>query len=758
MVAQYDWQLSPQPEAQQIQTLAAKLNVSPFLARLLWQRDITDPNQWAAFTHPDVTRLHDPMLLHDMDKAVARIQQAVTDQEKITIYGDYDVDGLTSSSIMKEALESIGAEPEVFIPDRFADGYGPNADVYKYLQANGTQLLITVDNGVGGKDVIDAAMANGMDVVVTDHHELPDALPDAVAVVHPRYPGSDYPFGDLSGAGVAFKVATALLDGPPMDAVDLAALGAICDLVSLTDENRTLVQLGLAQIRSGARVGLGALLEAAGIDPKTVDEQTVGFGIGPRLNAIGRLGDATPGVTLLTTFDDEEAARLAKNVDARNTERQGLVKKISTEAMQMAESPENANAKTLVLAKAGWHEGVLGIVASHVVQATGKPTLVLNISADGSSAKGSGRSVEGYHLFKSLQPATDAMTHFGGHAMAVGLTVPTANLDTIHQAMEAAAAVSLKDAGAPKLAVAARLDASDLTLENYQAMRALAPFGQGNPEPVFSVRPQALSGIRQIGKTKDHLKFAADGVDVIAFGLGDQAQALSDAAQVKLAVTLDQNTWQNRTSLQMRLQDWQLKAPEVIDLRLPQASAEQFRGAFTYVFFNRHVQTQMTRRFQFGGPTVMADAIQADTPDVVLVDLPQTEQQLQQVLQQVQLPVRVVFAQDPANLVAVPSRQEFGRVLVFLRQHPDFDKHHLPALAQMVHVTTQQAIFIVQVFFELGFVRIEGALISVSDHPEKKPLESATAYQQRVAFLALAQHLQQDPASHLQQRVLNIIR
>ena len=757
-MAHFDWALMKQPESQTMQDLAETLKVSPFLARLLWQRGITDPDQWAAFTNPSASSLHDPMLLHDMDKAVARIQQAVTDQEKITIYGDYDVDGLTSTSIMKEALESIGAEPEVFIPDRFADGYGPNADVYKYLHANGTQLLITVDNGVGGKAVIDPAMEAGMDVVVTDHHELPDELPNAVAVVHPRYPGSDYPFGDLSGAGVAFKVATALLDGPPMDALDLAALGAICDLVSLTDENRTLVQLGLAQIRSGARVGLGALLEAAGIDPQTVDEQTVGFVIGPRLNAIGRLGDATPGVTLLTTFDDEEAARLAKNVDARNTERQGLVKKISAEAMQMAETPENQAAKTLVLAKSGWHEGVLGIVASHVVQNTGKPTLVLNISADGTSAKGSGRSVEGYHLFKSLQPATESMTHFGGHAMAVGLTVPTENLDVIHQAMEAAAAITLKDAGAPKLDVVARLEANELTLDNYQAMRQLAPFGQGNPEPVFSIRPQALTGIRQIGKTKDHLKFTADGIDVIAFGLGDQAQALSDAAQVKLAVTLDQNTWQNRTSLQLRLQDWQLKAPDVIDLRLPQPSAEQFRGAFTYVFFDRMAYRQMTGRFQFGGPTILAKDVTAPIENVVLVDLPHTQEELKTLMQQVKLPVRVVFAQDPANLVAIPSRAEFGRVLVFLRQHPHFDKHHLPALAQMVHVTTQQAIFAVQVFFELQFVRIEGALISVSDHPEKKPLESATAYQQRVAFLTLAKHLQQDPANVIQQRVMTTKR
>ncbi|MFD1484215.1 single-stranded-DNA-specific exonuclease RecJ [Lacticaseibacillus baoqingensis] len=751
--AHYDWQLAKQPDSSELAGLAQQLNVSPFLARLLWQRDITTPAAWTAFTQPQTASLHDPLQLHDMQKAVDRITKAVAAGEKITIYGDYDVDGLTSSAIMKEAIESIGGEPDVFIPDRFTDGYGPNAAVYKYLQASGTQLVVTVDNGVAGKAVIDAAMAAGMDVVVTDHHELPEDLPNAVAVVHPRHPAGDYPFGDLSGAGVAFKVATALLGEVPMDSIDLAALGTIADLVSLTDENRVLVQLGLAMIRTQPRVGLAALLQVAGIDPATVDEQTVGFGIAPRLNALGRLGDANPGVTLLTTFDDDEAASLAANVNARNEERQGLVRKIAQQALAMANEPENAAKRTLILARSGWHEGVLGIVASHVVEATGKPTLVLNIAADGQNAKGSGRSVAGYHLFKSLEPAKAAMTHFGGHAMAVGLTMPVANLETVHEAMEKAAAVSLKDQAQPALAVAARLDASELTLENYQALRQLAPFGQGNPEPVFSVLPQRIDGVRQIGKGKDHLKFQADGIDVIAFGSGDQASDLAAATQAKLAVTLDQNTWQGRTSLQLRLSDWQLQAPAVIDLRLPQPSAEQFRGAFTYVFFDPQMLTRMSRRFQFGGPTMLAKDLAPDTSNVVLVDLPADEASLQAAMNHVQLPVRVVFAADPAHLVALPSRQECGRVLLYLRQHPGFDKHHLPALAQAVHVTTQQAIFAVQVFFELEFVKIEGALISVNPHPTKTPLDQAQVYLKRQAFLALAAHLQTDDRQALTQRL-----
>ncbi|WP_125704666.1 single-stranded-DNA-specific exonuclease RecJ [Lacticaseibacillus daqingensis] len=741
-MAHYDWQLATQPEAEQITQVATDLKVPPFLARLLIQRGITTQEAFEGYVNPDLSRLHDPFLLHDMANAVSRIQQAIEQQEKITIYGDYDVDGLTATSIMQETLQSMGAEPMVFIPDRFTDGYGPNAAVYRYLQSSGTQLVITVDNGVAGADVIDAAMAAGMDVVVTDHHELPEVLPQAVAVVHPRHPEGAYPFGDLSGAGVAFKVATALLGAAPVESIDLAAMGTVADLVGLTDENRIIVQMGLAMIRTQPRAGIAALLAVAKVDPATVDEATIGFALGPRLNALGRLGDATPGVTLLTTFDDEEAAVLAANVNDLNTKRQALVQTIADEALALAHTPENAARRTLILAHQGWHEGVLGIVASRIVEATGKPTLVLNISKDGDSAKGSGRSVDAYHLFNALDAVRDEMTHFGGHHMACGLTVPTANIPALEAAMEAAAAVSLKETPKPVLAIAARLSPAELTMANYTLLRQLAPFGSGNPEPTFSLRPETLGDVKPIGKTGAHLRFQADGNPVIAFGYGDQAAALSEASQVKLAVRLDANTWQGRTSLQLRLADWQLQAPAVIDLRLPRPSAEQFRGAFTYVFFDARVQAQLTRQFQFGGPVVAAKDLTSATHDVVLVDLPPDEATLTAVMVHVARPVRVVFTADPAALVALPTRQECGQVLHFLTAHPDFDKHHLPALAKAVHLTTTQAIFAVQVFFELGFVTIEGALIRVAPAPTKQPLTNAVAYQKRVAFLALAKTLQ----------------
>ncbi|WP_226789481.1 single-stranded-DNA-specific exonuclease RecJ [Latilactobacillus graminis] len=414
MEAQYKWQLKATPTDQDLQAIMAVESLPKAAAQLLWQRGIKTPAAINAFMHPNVGQLHDPYALHDMQTAVDRIQAAVMNGEKITIYGDYDADGITSTALMQETLESLGAEVAVYVPNRFRDGYGPNLDVYKQLVENGTQLIVTVDNGVSGVEPIAYAQEHGVDVVVTDHHELPSELPGATAIVHPRHPEGQYPFGDLCGVGVAFKVATALLEEVPYESLDLVAIGTVCDLVSLTDENRVLVSLGLQQLQNTSRPGLVALCHSAGIEQAELDATSIGFSIGPRLNAIGRLGDANLGVNLLTTFDEEQAVEQAQFIEQQNKKRQELVQAISTTALEMAQSLENQASSTLVLAHEGWHEGVLGIVASRIVEQTGKPTLVLTIDPATGQAKGSGRSVEAYHLFKALDEQRALLTHFGG--------------------------------------------------------------------------------------------------------------------------------------------------------------------------------------------------------------------------------------------------------------------------------------------------------------------------------------------------------
>ncbi|KRM55729.1 single-stranded-DNA-specific exonuclease RecJ [Lacticaseibacillus sharpeae] len=755
MDPRYDWQLQPEPDQQQVQKLAAALQVTPLVAKLAAERGITSAADWAHFTQPHLEDLHDPFALHDMDKAVQRIMTAVEEGQHITIYGDYDVDGLTSTTIMKEALESIGAEPDVYIPNRFTDGYGPNRDVYERLQQGGTELLITVDNGVSGHDEIAWAMANGMDVVVTDHHELPEQLPDAVAVVHPRYPGSNYPFGDLSGAGVALKVASALLDEVPVESIDLAALGAIADVVSLTDENRIFVQIGLQMLRESPRTGIAALLAAAHVDPKTVDEQTVGFVIAPRLNAIGRMGDATPGVTLLSTFDQEEATKLAGQIDQTNRTRQETVAAIADTALAEAQSPANQKLSALVIAHAGWHQGVLGIVASKVVEATGKPTLILTIDPQTGVAKGSGRSVPAFHLFHGLQKAADLMTHFGGHAAAAGMSLPAENIDQLRSILSAAAAPALKENPRMPLTVSGRIESGAITKASYHELRQLAPFGEGNPQPVFTMVPSVIDNVKSIGKDGKHLRFRVDGqLGSIAFNMGQLAGPIGTAEKVKLAFTIGENTFNGNTSLQLEIKDLQIQANDVIDLREPTLNRAKLAAAATYVFFDAHTSRRLTNSYQFGGPTILASKLAAGTKNVVLVDVPHTAAELASVMQKVELPVSIMFFATPADLIAVPTRQEFGQVLVYLRAHPQFDKHKLGLLARAVHMNVNQVILAVQVFFQLKFVTIDGALISVVNNPEKHALEDAPAYQERNNAIVLAKHLQTAGRAALQTELL----
>ncbi|WDF83761.1 single-stranded-DNA-specific exonuclease RecJ [Lacticaseibacillus pabuli] len=759
MNSRFDWQLGKQAEAGATAEVGRELGVSPLLAQLLVQRGITDKATWEKYTHPSLENLHDPFALHDMDLAVARITKAVENGEQITIYGDYDVDGITSTTIMKEALESIGADPAIYIPNRFEDGYGPNLTAYKRLAETGTQLLITVDNGVSGAEPIAWAMANGMDVIVTDHHELPDKLPDAVAVVHPRYPGTDYPFGDLSGAGVAFKVATALLGEVPMESCDLAALGAIADVVSLTDENRTFVQIGLQMMRENPRTGLQALFEVAGIDQATLDETTVGFAIAPRLNAIGRLGDATPGVKLLSTFDPTEASRIAAEIDEENKKRQKLVSDIADEAEAMAISPDNQERAGLVLAGEGWHQGVVGIVASRIVELTGKPTIILSVDSEKDEAKGSGRSVPSFHLFKGLQTCSELLDHFGGHAMAAGMSLKASNIDAFREAFAKAAADFVNPNDRLPLAVDERVDASAITMANYEELQQLAPYGPDNPQPVFTMAPNVIDGVKQIGQNGKHLRFRVDGgFGAIAFGMGNMAADLASAQKVKIAFTLGLNTFRGNSSLQLEIKDIGLQQDQVLDWRGPSLETQQLMQTHNYAFFNARTMHAMQTRYTFGGPVSLVSDLPAGAEDVVLVDMPANEAQLSAAMRSVALPVTVLFYASPAATVAVPSRAEFGSVLHFIQKHPNFDKHKLGQLARETHMNLNQVILAVQVFLELNFVTIKSALISAVDSPARKQLSSAPAYQARQEELRLIKNLQTASRGDLRSTLLNYRR
>ena len=327
---------------------------SETFAELLWNRNIHTTDDFSQLIKANIDDLHDPFLMHDMDKAVERIQNAIMEGQRILIYGDYDADGITSTSIMLETLEMIGADVHYVLPNRFIHGYGPNKELFAEKINEGIQLIITVDNGVAGNEAIDFANSQGADVIITDHHEMQPVLPDAYCIVHPRHPDGHYPFGELAGAGVAFKLATALLEEVPLEMLDLVTIGTVADLVSMTGENRNLVKLGLQAIKQTQRLGLLELLKISSVDLQKVDETSIGFSVGPRLNAIGRLGDPNPAVELMTTFDEEVAQQLAEKLNQINDERKQIVQDITSEATALV-NPEDA---VHLIAAKGWNPGV----------------------------------------------------------------------------------------------------------------------------------------------------------------------------------------------------------------------------------------------------------------------------------------------------------------------------------------------------------------------------------------------------------------
>ncbi|MDY1545385.1 single-stranded-DNA-specific exonuclease RecJ [Lactiplantibacillus pentosus] len=752
-----------------VNALSQVAEVSPLVARLLITRGIDTPEAAEPFLHADQQPLLDPTTMHDMEKAVERIQAAVIAGDQITIYGDYDADGLTSTAIMYETLDQIGANVNYYIPDRFKDGYGPNQAAFDRLIAKGTQLFVTVDNGVAGNAVIDQVQAQGVDVVVTDHHELPAELPHAYAIVHPRHPEGHYPFGGLSGAGVAFKVATALIEEVPEELLDLAAIGTVADLVSLTGENRTIVTLGLKVLQQTTRPGLAALIQEAGLEPDKLTETSIGFGIAPRLNALGRLQSAQSGVELLTTLDEERATALAKQVNQLNEKRQGLVKTISASAIEQAQSAENQARQTLVITGKGWHEGVLGIVASHVVETTGKPTLVLNEDADG-RLKGSGRSVEAYNLFAAIDPVRDALVAFGGHHMAVGLTVMADQLETLKTAMEdAAIQQQLADNAQVKLAIDGTLSVADATLDTLTDIQSLAPFGTDNPAPLFKLVPTTIPQARAIGSDQQHLKLQlGDGdttVDAIGFSMGDALPAIqASPTDVTLVGALSENTWNGQTKPQIMIKDVAVTGTQVIDARTQHLSAHLFQAPGTYLFFHRRIMKQVEQYMGAQAKAVWVGEEDVDLATVTagqavfIVDCPDTLPDMTQVLSSIALDqvTLYLYRRDSVYMSGMPNREQFAKLFQFTAAHHDVDIHHqLTQVAKHLHLERNLLIFMIQVFFEVGFVKINDGVMNGVSNPSKADLHHAPSYQLREQQIVAEETLLYSKSAALQVWVKN---
>ncbi|WP_203637316.1 single-stranded-DNA-specific exonuclease RecJ [Levilactobacillus wangkuiensis] len=794
IAAQYQWNIKhvDQPSAE-AQAVAQAESISPIVAQILWNRGYQTAETVHTFLNPGPEQLHDPNLLHDMAKGVARIEDAIGADQQITIYGDYDADGVTSTSILYETLNEMGAKVNYYIPNRFTDGYGPNVAAFKKLIAAGTQLFVTVDNGVAGNEAIAAANEAGVDVVVTDHHELPQELPAAYAIIHPRYPDAEYPFGGLSGAGVAFKVAQALREEIPQDLLDLAAIGTVADLVPLVDENRVLVYYGLQLLKQDERPGLQALMSGAGLKPAELDEQSIGFGIAPRLNALGRLDDASPAVELLTTLDDERAKSLAKDTEQKNRHRQDLVKQISAAALAEAADADHRDRPTLIISGHDWHEGVLGIVASKVVETTGKPTLVVNIQ-DG-RAKGSGRSVDAFNLFTALDGHRDLMTAFGGHHMAVGLTFPEDQLGALADALDAEAVTQkLTESGPSELAVAASLKVGDVTMPLYQELAKMAPFGTDNLQPLFAFESATLTQIKAIGQDHSHLKFQLQEgqhqLNAIQFGAGKNVPALTAASSDAAVLgAIEDNVWQGRHSLQVMVKDLKLTttataepaatptvaeaqptAPQaatsapatgrVVDARTMHLNQAMFTAFGVYVFFHRNVYQQLAGQLPTGATALLVDGsvqqpLPADTPAFV-VDCPDDTTDLTRVLAELkpQQVTAYLYKKESLSQLGMPTRAQYAKLFKFVATHQQVDVgHQLDQLATFLRLPRTQLVFMIQVFFESGFITIDHGIMNGVAHPEHKDLNMAPSYQLREQQMQTEDALLSCPTAALVQRL-----
>jgi single-stranded-DNA-specific exonuclease len=548
--------------------LAVALRLHPLAARVLAARGLDEPAAAEAFLDPRLADLPDPFSMKGMDAAVGRIVRAVEAGERIACYGDYDVDGVTSTVLLGGFLRAAGADVVTYTPHRLVEGYGLNSGAVAKLADRGVRLLVTLDCGITSVEEVRAAAGLGVDTVVVDHHTVPVELPAASAILNPHQPGCEYPSRELAAVGVTFALAMALRrrlrergwfgerrpEPNLKQALDLVALGTIADVVPLVGANRILVRWGLEELSRAARPGVRALRRVAGIaDGTPVSAGQVGFRLAPRINAGGRLDDAGRGVRLLLAEGEAEARALAEELDRENQSRQEIERRMLDEAIGDAAARVAEGARGLVLSRDGWHPGVVGIVASRVAERFHRPAVLVGMAEDG-LGKGSGRSIEGFHLYDALAACASHLARFGGHRHAAGVTVERDALPRFRAAFEAYAAGRIDDDDlVPRQRVDAWVEERDLTERAAEDVARLGPFGAGHPEPVFAMRGAAARA-RTVGVGGTHLKVALGrGLDAIGFGLGEQLGACSGTIEAAFSLGFDE--WDGSRRLQLRLRD-----------------------------------------------------------------------------------------------------------------------------------------------------------------------------------------------------------
>ena len=548
----------PSYDKEALNRLAEACGLSTVTAGALLCRGVLTAEDAKAFLSLDGRSFFNPFLLPDMEQAVERLEKAAEQGERLAVFGDYDADGVTATTLLYSYFSERGFPVTFYIPNRLDEGYGLNESAIRKLAEQGVTLIVTVDCGVACRDEVALAKSLGVDVIITDHHECPPSLPDAVAVIDPKRPDSDYPFSELAGVGVAFKLASALDGEGGIPSLlsrfsDLVAIGSLADVVPLVSENRALVRMGMEAIRHNPRIGLKALLEKSRSTDKSPTATDLTFTVVPRINAAGRMGSAEIGVDLLLSQDSETALSLAETLCATNDLRRTTEQDILKEAEAMLKEQPPKAGEICILAHEGWHHGVLGIVAARLCDRYQTPFLLLSIEGD--EAKGSGRSVEGISLFDTLSAVRAHIKQFGGHAQAVGLTVETHKLELLRQAVNENVVIHSEPTSEYLIDYVA--DIHELTVEVARELLLLEPFGAGNPAPQIGIFGGKITEIRPVGADGKHLKFrVSDGsgsIDGIGFSMGELYEQIFVGDLVDVVGELEENEYRGRSSAQLNL-------------------------------------------------------------------------------------------------------------------------------------------------------------------------------------------------------------
>ncbi|MCK5483907.1 MAG: single-stranded-DNA-specific exonuclease RecJ [Gemmatimonadetes bacterium] len=554
-----------------VAALSESVGLPDDVCRILLRRGIDSSEEARAFLRPHLASVHSPHDLPDMGPAVERIERAVAAGETILVHGDYDADGMSAAALLTLGFRELGGSVEAFVPHRTRDGYDLSDAGIKKASESGASLIVTADCGVTASAAVAKAASMGIDVVVTDHHRPGSEIPRAIAVVDPMLPGSRYPFRDLAGVGVAFKLLSALYERVGADApslnqhLDLVALGTVADQMPLTGENRILVRAGLRALERSRKTGLRSLLASAGISPdRRIEAEDISFRLAPRLNSVGRMAEADAGLRLLLAGDPREAERLADYLERQNAERRLTDTRVYEDVKRQVRSRLRDEDRAVVLWGDDWHPGVLGIVASRLVESYHRPAIV--ISFDGDVGRGSGRSTEGFHLFNALQECEPILERFGGHRMAAGLTVRRERVEELATRLQEMARRDLSDRE-PVEEIRLDLEVSVKRL-GYDLLRwlgHLAPFGSGNPTPVLMVRGVTLDRPSRVGNDGGHLRFqlVGDGqrVPAIAFGMGRRLAEARSSERMDVALEIAENSWNGRREVQARVLDFRPTDP-----------------------------------------------------------------------------------------------------------------------------------------------------------------------------------------------------